>query len=395
MDKLSVSIGGVKFKNPIIAAAGEPTTSFEHMKKAIEAGAGAVTAKSISFSPAMAKSYAHSRWAVLNERREMCKKGEIPDTFTFYGRSGIPLEAEDWLETLKKVKDFADLHNSVLIGSIATGPLDKMADAAKRMERAGIKILELDAGCPQAGELQIDSRLELVKSSDLAGVIMKEVAKAVSIPVIYKISPQDPDVFGTCVAVKEAGAAAVTLINRFAGFMVDIDKAEPVINTWGGVGGPWMLPISLKYVSRSYQAMPELPIVGSNGAADGKDAIRFLMSGATLVSYCTALMLKGYGVITKAVSELEGFIGEKGYGSVQDIIGLAVKNAKTYEEMFDKQKVASVDENKCTECGKCGDACFYGALHISCSKPDINEKCKGCGLCETACPTGAISLIPR
>ncbi len=395
MDKLAVSIGGVKFKNPIIAAAGEPTTNFEHMKKAIEAGAGAVTAKSISFSPAMAKSYAHSRWAVLNEKREMCQNGEIPNNFTFYGRSGIPMEADDWLETLKEVKKLADLHNAVLIGSIATGPLDKMADAAKRMEKAGIEIIELDAGCPQAGELQIDSRLELVKSSDLAGIIMKEVANAVSIPVIYKISPQDPDVFGTCVAVKEAGASAVTLINRFAGFMVDIDKAEPIINTWGGVGGPWMLPISLKYVSRSYQAMPDLPIVGSNGAIDGKDAIRFLMSGASLVSYCTVLMLKGYDVLTKAVKELEQFIDEKGYGSVQDIIGLAVKNAKTYEEMFDKQKIAFVDEDKCIECGKCGEACFYEALNIQNGKPEINKKCKGCGLCETACPTGAISLVGR
>jgi len=392
LTKLEVKVGGVVFKNPIVASAGEPTTDLEHMKKAMEAGAGGVVAKSICFSPELAKSYDHARWAVINENRDLCTKGKYPKLYAFYGRGGIPLEPKGWMEELKRAQEMSEKYHTVLIGSVGTGPVEQMAEAAYRMEKVGIRIIELDAGCPQTGQLQYDHKLDLVTSADIAKYQTESVVKAVSIPVIYKVAADDLDKMATCKAVKSAGAVAVTVMNRYPGFLVDIETGRPVINSWAGVGGPWMLPLSLRWVSRVHQADPGLSILGTNGCSDYQDALQFIMSGATMACFCTELMLRGYRVITEAVRGIEEFLERKGYGSVQEIIGLAVRNAKTYEELYEMQQVAEINMDSCKKCGLCENFCFYEALTMVEGSPVINKKCKGCGLCLTACPSSAISL---
>lgn len=393
MPNLSVTINGVKFKNPVMASAGEPTTDYQHMKAAIEAGAGGVVAKSVAFSPELARSFDHARWAVIDENRKVCSRGEYPKMFSFYGRGGIPLEPPDWIETLQRVQEVADKHGSVLVGSIGTGPLDKMAETAVRMEKAGLRIIELDAGCPQVSQLGLDqSDMELVKSHEIAAIITKAVTSAVSIPVIYKVAAEGHDIIETSRAVKEAGASGVTLINRYVGFLVDIETGKPHLNSMAGIGGPWVLPLSLRWVSQVNKACPDLPIFGSNGAYDWQDVVQFLMSGASLTQFCSAIMLNGYRVITDAVNGLEEFMDQHGYGSIDEMTGLAVKNSKTYEELYTYREKAKVDQVLCTGCKKCLHACFYQGLEMVDEQIVITDKCKGCGMCVIACPDDAICL---
>jgi dihydroorotate dehydrogenase (fumarate)/dihydropyrimidine dehydrogenase (NAD+) subunit PreA len=391
---LSVTIGGIKFKNPVMASAGEPTTDYAHMKAAIEAGAGGVVAKSVAFSPELAKSFDHARWAVVDENRKICSRGEYPKMFTFYGRGGIPLEPPDWIETLRRVQEVADKHGSVLVGSIGTGPLDKMVETAVRMERAGLRIIELDAGCPQVSQLGLSqSEMELVKSHEIAGLIAKSVIGAVSVPVIYKVAAEGHDIIETCRAVKEAGAAGATLINRYVGFLVDIESGKPHLNSMAGVGGPWVLPLTLRWVSQVYRTYPDLPIFGSNGAYDWQDVVQFLMSGASMAQFCSTLMLKGYRVITEAVQGLEEFMDRCGYSSIDEMVGLAVKNSKTYEELYAFREKARVDQELCSGCRRCLNACFYQGLEmVADDKVVITENCKGCGMCVMVCPDDAIRL---
>ena len=393
MADLSVNLCGIKLKNPIVASSGEPTYDYKSMVKAIKAGAGGVVAKSFAFCKDLHKSQMHPRWAILDENHRLCKRGKVSSTFSFYGRGGIPLEAPDWIDTLKKVKEVADKNQAVLIGSIATGPLDKMADAAKRMQDAGIQIIELDAGCPQVSQLGlVDDSMELVKATDIAAIITEKVVEAVDVPIIYKVAAETENILETCRAVKNAGAKAVTLINRHVGFAVDIEKGEPHLMSKAGIGGPWMLPLSLRWVAECYQADPDLTICGSNGACDWEDAVQFLMSGATIVQMCTAIIVNGYGVITDTVNKLGEFMDRKGYNSVEEIIGMAARKAKSYQELFSDTKRAVIDESLCSKCHKCLSACFYDGLTVKDKAVLVTEKCRGCGLCVLACPKEAIKL---
>ncbi len=393
MADLSVNLCGLKLKNPVVASSGEPTCNYDRMVKAIEAGAGGVVAKSIAFSEELDKSQKHARWAILNENHRLCRKGKVPNTFSFYGRGGIPLEPPGWIDTLKEVKKVADKNQALLIGSIGTGPLEKVADAAQRMQEAGMQIIELDAGCPQVSQLGLtDDSMELVRSSDIAAVITEKIVKSVDIPIIYKVAAENENILETCRAAKNAGAAAVTLINRHVGFAVDIENGVPHLMSKAGIGGPWMLPLSLRWVAECYQGNPGLTICGSNGACDWEDAVQFLMSGASIVQICTAIIVNGYGVITDTVNKLEEFMNKHQYSSVDEMIGLAARRARSYQELFSDTKRAAIDEDLCNECQKCLSACFYDGLTVEEKSVLVTEKCRGCGLCELACPEAAIML---
>ncbi|QUL99254.1 MAG: 4Fe-4S binding protein [Candidatus Fermentithermobacillus carboniphilus] len=366
---------GIRLKNPIFASAGEPTCDFEHMKKALDQGIGGVIAKSVSFTPDIAKSYDHCRWAILDENHKICRNGQFPKNFTFYGRGGIPLAPKDWIDELRKTYEYALKLNATVIPSIATGPLDAMVDYASRL--AGI-----------------DKDIELVTSDDVAKAIVTAIKSVVRFPVIYKLSPEVPDVVETCRAVASAGADAVVIANRYRGFLVDVEKGRAVLDSWGGIGGPWVLPLTLRWVSKVHEAMPHLPIAGSNGVGGWEDVVQFIMSGATTVQVCSAIMVHGYDILGEMVQKLEQFMMAHGY-SYENITGIAVRHAKSYKELFTKHNRATVDRTLCSGCLACLDACFYGGIVAGSHGPEVTSFCKGCGMCEMRCPTGAISLRPE
>lgn len=396
MADLSVNFCGNVLKNPIVVSSGEPTGDYEHMVAAIEAGAGGVIAKSVAFTKELDLSSKKTRFTIIDEDRKVCKKGKYPKMFTLYGRGGIPLEPSDWMHTLMRVNKVAEKHGALLIGSIATGPLEEMAETARRMQESGIKVIELDAGCPQVTQLGLDdSSMEYIESHQIAGIITEKITSSVDIPVIYKVGAEDKNILETCHSVRKAGASAVTLINRYVGFLVDIEKGEPHINTKAGVGGPWVLPLTLRWVSESYQNDPEFTICGSNGAYDWQDAVQFIMAGASVVQLCSVLILKGYKVITDIVDKLNEFMDKHNYENIHEMIGLATKRSKSYEDLYSLVTKASIDQEKCTKCKKCLRMCYYNGITAENDIVEITDNCRGCGLCEIACPSEAIKLITK
>ena len=404
MADLSVEVAGVRFKNPVWLASGESTSTYDKMKRGIDAGAAVVVAK--SYCGAYLTGHEQKRpmplakFVMLGYDRRPVYGKNIPKFYTNYSRSGIiqwcAYDEDEWIEELAKTQEYASKFDAFVIGSIfGSADINDMTRLARKMEQAGLKMIEIDLGCPNVEKMK--EKGALLKTSQDYFDVAQGIVKSVSIPVFIKLSPQQADLAATARGVKEVGAAGVCCQNRFLGLCIDIDNAKPYIWGWAGVGGPWMLPITLGWVSRIYDAVPDFPILGSNGAYDWQDVVQFHMAGASTVEFCSTVMVKGYSVIKRAIQGLNDFLDAKGYGSVRDIIGMATRDSHNYEEMYsipEYREKASVDEEKCVSCGKCLDVCWFDAMEETEGAYRVNEtSCQGCYNCRVICPVeGCITL---
>ena len=394
MADLRIEFCGVKFKNPILAASAEPTLSAENMKRVIETGAGGLVAKTVTDSEAMRRLTKMSKWRYLDEQHNICR-GKVPRLFTFYGRSGLAEEEPaEWMEELKEAQAAALQNDCVLIGSVGGTTPENWANLAEMVEDTGIKIIELNFGCPHPSEMKgAQTGMLTGQDKNAASEITYAVAKAVKVPISVKLTPQVADVVEMVKAVKAAGASAVTIINRFVGFALDIETGKPYINGWAGVGGPWVKPLTLRWVSKVYTGVG-IPISGTNGAYDWKDAVEFMMSGATNVQMCSVVMLKGYSYLKEVIQGLDDFLNRKGYRTAKEIVGIAAKSALTYAEMEGLPKErAVINRELCTDCQRCLRSCFYNVIRMQDGQVTIGEECRGCGICTCVCPVpGAVGL---
>lgn len=121
--------------------------------------------------------------------------------------------------------------------------------------------------------------------------------------------------------------------------------------------------------------------------------VEYLMLGATTVQLATAVMWQGWGVLGKLVRGLEDFMERHSYETLDDFRGITLQHITTVEELAKRpRKVAVLNTDDCTSCGRCVQSCFYDALSLEevlCINP---ERCDGCGLCVLVCPTQALRL---
>jgi len=392
MADLKVKFLGVEFKNPLLAASAEPTANYENMERVIEAGTGGLVVKTMTDSEAMQQLSYQTRWRYLNARHEVCR-GKIDRSFSFYGRTGLEWrDPEEWAKQVERVREFGDKEGCVVVGSIGGTTVDSWVGLAKITEQTGVKMMELNLGCPHPSQME-NTKTGMVIGQDkaLAAEIVKAVSESVSVPIIIKLTPQVVDVVEIAQAVKEAGADAVTLINRFVGFVVNAETGKPVILGSGGIGGPWVKPLTLRWIYEVYNKLG-MPITGTNGPYDAKDVVEFMMAGATTVQMASVVMAKGYRWLKKTIKELNEFLDSHGYKSAEEVIGIAAKSAMTYAQMaeYPKEK-AVIDPDLCTQCGICINSCFYNALSLEDDRI-IVEDCWGCGVCSCVCPEQAITM---
>jgi len=238
---------------------------------------------------------------------------------------------------------------------------------------------------------------------------VKEVSE---IPVIVKLTPNVTNVVPPARAAMNGGADAVSLINTINSVMgVDIDTFIPQPNVngmaaHGGYCGPAVKPIALNMVSElARDAEFNVPISGIGGISNWRDAVEFMLLGAGSVQVCTAVMHYGYRIVEDMIDGLNNYLDEKGFASVNEIIGASVNRVTDWGNLDLNYVVkAHVNEENCIRCNLCYVACEDGA-HQSFEFVESNghryphvieEECVGCNLCYLICPSpGAITMERR
>jgi dihydroorotate dehydrogenase (NAD+) catalytic subunit len=171
-----------------------------------------------------------------------------------------------------------------VIVSIAEESVDSFRRLARMIEATGMAdLLELDLSCPNVhtGAQWAGDPVNLSRA-------VSAVADTVLLPVIAKLSPMVSDIAAMALAAEKAGARAVSLVNTFKGMVIDIESRRPVLgNVTGGLSGPAIRPIAVAAVWAAYEAV-SIPIIGIGGVSCFRDAVEFMLAGATAVGVaCT------------------------------------------------------------------------------------------------------------
>jgi len=206
-----------------------------------------------------------------------------------------------------------------VVVNIAGETIDDYAKLARLLDRvAGVSALEVNISCPniKAGGAEFGA------SAESAAKVTVAVRKATSLPVMVKLSPDVSDIAGIAIAVAQAGADAISLINTLKGMVIDIDKRKPLLgNVTGGLSGPAIKPVALAMVYRVAGAV-NLPIVGCGGISNAADAIEFIMAGASAVQVGTAGLVNP-GAPIDVLEGIEKFMLDEGIEDIASLVGVA------------------------------------------------------------------------
>lgn len=383
MANLEVQYAGVKYRNPLVLASATPGKDGEGMRLAGEAGIGGVIPKTIGPRQDWA---AHPRNGRIFMHRYNGKPiGQVNlELFTTMTR-------DDWVQRELEIakKGGATMHISIL----AMPNPEETAQLVEEIQNTGFAdILELNVSCPMPASTV---GMHIGKSAERTFEQVKAGKSAAKIPFTVKLTPNVTDMVEIAAAAKEAGADGVTISNSIRSFAgVDIETGRPYLRGYGGYTGPAIKPVIMRHLTEVARNV-DIPISAVGGVMSFREIVEYIMLGATTVQICTAVMWNGYSCITKMLKDLNNWMDQKGYGSFDDIRGIALSDISTVEELAKlPPKFAYIDRDTCTNCGICEKSCFYRAIDERDNARFADRSlCDGCGVCQQMCPVSAIKLV--
>jgi len=396
MPDLSVEFAGVDFRNPIIAASATPTWDARAVKRAVDAGFGGVVVKSLfGDSASLGRRYPRPRFKLYGWREYPGYPDEKTRYFTLHSLEDCsPFDYEGYAADINEAKRLVG-ERGVVIASISGSSFGEWEELCDVINGSRADMCEVNISCPFAADMGLEMG---AGAAELTPEIVKVVEKNLSMPFSAKLSPEVPDLVSVARGAEMAGADALTVQARISGIMIDIESARPVgWGSIGGYGGPYLLGYGLKGVSEVASKV-DIPISGVSGTWDWEDIVRYIMVGATTVQSATAVMLRGYGAVRRWLRGMTGWMEEKGYETVHDFKGAALKNIMSTRdvERAPEGVHVHVEEEGCIGCGECVVSCFYDAVTMREGKASIDRgRCDVCGMCLEKCPTGAVHLLRK
>jgi dihydropyrimidine dehydrogenase (NAD+) subunit PreA len=397
MADLRTNLAGIKSPNPFWLASAPPTNSGYQIMKAFDAGWGGAVWKTLGV-PVVNVS---SRYGAVNYRDKRMVGFNNIELIT-----DRPLK--DNLREISEVKKRFPDH--AVIASLMVETKEEWHQIVRDVENAGADGIELNFGCPH-GMCERGMGSAVGQEPKVLQMIVEWVKEVAKVPVITKLTPNISDITRPARAARAGGSDAISLINTIQSIVgVDIDQfvPYPIVDgksTNGGYCGPAVKPIALNMVKNCAQHPDvNLPISGIGGVENWRDAVEFILLGATTVQVCTAVMHFGFGIIREILPGLERYMDEKGFKTIEDFRGKALPNIMHWEDLNLKYKVvASINESKCIGCQLCYTACEDGAHQAIALSSDpanripsiIDENCVGCNLCSLVCPVEECITMER
>jgi dihydroorotate dehydrogenase (NAD+) catalytic subunit len=218
-------------------------------------------------------------------------------------------------EELPRLRDLG----TEIIVNISGFSLDEYGRLAEILDKeTGLAALEVNISCPNVKK----GGMTFGVHPESAAAVTRMVRQSTSLPVWVKLSPNVTDIVEIAQAVVDAGADALTLINTLSGMAIDPEKRRPVLgNVFGGLSGPAVKPVALRMIWQVYQAVT-VPLVGMGGIINYRDALEFIMAGATAVAIGTGLFLDPFSPL-KVIEGLQGFLAKNPEETIRDLIGAA------------------------------------------------------------------------
>jgi dihydroorotate dehydrogenase (NAD+) catalytic subunit len=193
------------------------------------------------------------------------------------------------------------------------------AQVAKKAVAAGADAVELNVSCPHVKE----TGSEIGQNPAILSKVVKEVKAIVDKPVFVKLSPNVTDIASIAEAASKAGADAITAINTVRAMAIDAEIVMPVLgNRRGGLSGSGIKPIALRCVYDIYERV-KVPIIGCGGVTDWRDAVEFILAGASAVQIGTAVATEGPKVFRTVAHGVAAYLRKKKFRSVSEIVGLS------------------------------------------------------------------------
>lgn len=304
MADLSINFCNVNFSNPFILPSGIITEIPEH-KKAIDAGAGGVTLKSLT-----------------KERRE---GNPLPRLWKYeHGMlNSVGLRNPGIEKGSQEVQKFLDAHKNIpVIVSLFSTKVSEFAELVEKIVPLSPAFIELNLSCPNTVD-EMGNALGMEEGA--AGKVVAAVKKVSGkIPILAKLSPNVVEIAEIAKSCEDAGADGIVAINTVGpGMIIDINKKKPILgNKEGGVSGPGIFPVTVRCVYDIYEAV-KIPILGVGGVTKWQDAVEIMMAGATLVGVGTATYLKGMKIYEELKKELGEYMEKEKIKDLSELVGKA------------------------------------------------------------------------
>ena len=299
MVNLNVNIGSLELKNPVLTASGTFGYGTEFSDFIDLNRLGGYIVKGTTLEPREGNPYP--------------RMAETPSGML--NAVGLQNKGVDYFieHIYPEIKDI----DSHLIVNVSGAQVDDDVKVCERLsDRTDIKAIEVNISCPNVKQ----GGMAFGTTTAGAAAVTKAVRGAFKGTVIVKLSPNVTDIAEIAKAVEAEGADAVSLINTIMGMAIDVERMKPCLSTvTGGLSGPAVRPVAVRMVWQTAKAV-NIPVVGLGGIMNGRDALEFILAGATAVEIGTANFIDP-AVTVKVIDYMEDFCLRHGVKDIKDLIG--------------------------------------------------------------------------